>query len=112
MTAVLLSRWRSVLELPSFFGPEPRPRAGAASRARVLDAEHRGLLGWALGYALVALLCGAAGAVGIASGMSLLPLARLLALSALALAASLLLGIAVVLAVLGSLPRTALRRPS
>jgi hypothetical protein len=73
------------------------------------------LLRWAVGYALVALLCGAAGAAGIASGMSLSPLVHLLAFSALALAASLLLGIAVVLALLGSLPRqppaTTLRRP-
>jgi hypothetical protein len=70
-----------------------------------LHAELRGPLAWAAGYALVALLAGAVGAAGIADGLSLFPFVHLLALSALALAASLLFGIVSMLAGMASLAR-------
>jgi hypothetical protein len=104
LTALLLSRSAPGFGARSAFEAGTQRHAGAASRALRLDAEHRGVLAWAVGYAVVALVCGAAGAAGIASGLSPSPLVHLLALSALTLAVSLVYGIAVMLAALASLP--------
>jgi hypothetical protein len=78
---------------------------GAVLRGTGLQKEYRVQLGWAAGYALVALTAGAAGMAGIAAGLSLHPFIPLLALSALTLAASLLFGIAALLARMSTLPQ-------
>jgi hypothetical protein len=74
-------------------------------RRSEMHKEHHVLLRWAAGYALIALAAGAAGMAGIAGGLSLHALLPLLALSALTLAASLLFGIAALLACMTTLPQ-------
>ena len=83
---------------------------GAAPLASTPRKEHHILLRWAAGYALVAAASGAVGLAGVAGGLSVYPFLHLLALSALTLAASLLFGIAAVLACIATLPEIGVRR--
>jgi len=87
-----------------------RRYTGAVLLAPGPRKEHHVLLGWSAGYALVTVAAGAVGMAGIAGGPSLYPFLPMLALSALTLAASLLFGIAALIACIETLPELGVRR--